>query len=162
MPKTSNTIFSCALSYVYLSLIAFLRNCFEIFANVSDTAIVNSCISIFLGAIFAIAVALIFSTNWFSKLTVSMFQKTIHEHIWDDVFDMKNGSNLKVFLKDSNYFVYGHYFSHDEAETWIAIAAFAKYDKNTEKLLDGASSYSDNKDAICVIRFSDIEHIEVL
>lgn len=101
--------------------------------------------------------------KWFKKITVKLFHKTLNNDIWRDIFDLENGSNLKVYLKDQDYYIIGHLKNHEEKgnDSWIALSAFAKFDKETNKNYKNEQSYLDKKDIIITVRFSDIEHIEI-
>nr|DAY89472.1 MAG TPA: hypothetical protein [Caudoviricetes sp.] len=128
-----------------------------------DTAIINSGLSILLGTIIAVLAALIFSSVWFSKATVFLFHKTPNDDIWRDVLDLKDGSNLKIYLKNEDYYIIGHHKNHEEkdGESWLAVSAFAKFDKSTNANYRNEPSYLDDNNVIYTIRFSDIEHIEI-
>lgn len=94
---------------------------------------------------------------------VRLFHKTPNENIWRDIFDLHNGSNLKIYPKDREYYVIGHHKNHEEkeGECWIALSAFAKYDKITNTVYKNEPSFLDNENAVFVARFSDIEHMEI-
>lgn len=164
--KVSNSIMnimSCVISYVFISVIALLRVLIELPFSVPNTPIINSSIAIILGTFFAIIVALIFSCKWFSKLTVWLFHKTPNEDIWRDVLDLRNGSNLKIYIKDADYYVIGHHKNHEEkdGDSWLAVSAFAKFHKTSNTPYRNEPSYLNDKNVIYTIRFSDIEHIEI-
>ena len=92
-------IMSCVVSYVLISFVAFIRLKFDFLSKIPDNAIYNSGISLLIGTLFAILIALIFSSKWFSNITVKLFHKTSNEDIWRDILDLQNGSNLKIYLK---------------------------------------------------------------
>ena len=101
--------------------------------------------------------------KFFRKLTVKLFHKTLNDDIWRDVLDLERGSNLKVYLKDEDYYVIGHHKNHEEKgnDSWLALSGFAKIDKTTNEECDNEPSYLDQNNKIFTVRFSDIEHIEI-
>lgn len=135
----------------------------EWFNWIPDTAIINSGLSIIIGILSVCVMTILSQRKWFKKITVKLFHKTLNNDIWRDIFDLENGSNLKVYLKDQDYYIIGHLKNHEEKgnDSWIALSAFAKFDKETNKNYKNEPSYLDKKDIIITVRFSDIEHIEI-
>lgn len=159
---TKNTLlFSCVISYVLLSLVSIIR--IKWFKQIPDTAIINSGLSIIIGILLVCLIAVLSQRQWVKKLTVKLFHKTLNDDIWRDVLDLENGSNLKVYLKGQDYYVIGHHKNHEEngENSWIALSAFAKFDKATNKNYKNEPSYLDRNDIIITLRLSDIEHIEI-
>lgn len=156
-------IMSCVVSYILISIIAFFRVKCSFMSTIPDIAIINSSIAVILGTVFSILLALIFSSKCFSKITKFLFHKTPNEDIWRDVLDLKNGSNLKVYLKNEDYYIIGHHKNHEEkeGESWLAVSAFGKFDKVTNENYKEEPKYLDDENVIYTIRFSDIEHIEI-
>lgn len=154
-------IASCVISYTLLSLVSIIR--IKWFGWIPNTAIINSGLSIIIGVLFVCFIVILSQRKWFRKITVKLFHKTLNNDIWRDVFDLEKGSNLKVYLKDKDYYVIGHHKNHEEKgnDSWIALSAFAKFDKETNLNYKNEPSYLDKKDVIITIRFSDIEHIEI-
>jgi len=164
--KVSNeimNIMSCVASYILISFVALLRLKCTFISVLPNNAIINSGIAILEGTIFAIIIAVIFSSKWFSKFTVKLFHKTPNEDIWRDILDLRNGSNLKVYIKNEKYYVIGHHKNHEEkdGDCWLAISAFAKFDKDTNENYNEEPSFLNDDNIIYTIRFSDIEHIEI-
>lgn len=161
MEAKNMLIASCVISYALLSLVSIIR--IKWFGWIPDTAIINSGLSIIIGVLFACLIVILSQRKWFRKITVKLFHKTLNNDIWRDVFDLENGSNLKVYLKDKDYYIIGHHKNHEEKgnDSWIALSAFAKFDKETNQNYKNEPSYLDKKDVIITIRFSDIEHIEI-
>lgn len=130
---------------------------------IPNTPLVNSAIAFFIGTVFTLLITFIFSRKYFSKMTVFLFHKTLNDDIWHDVLDLKNGSNLKIYLKGKDYYIIGHHKNHEETgnDPWIAISGFALYDKETDNLYKEKDYYLGNQSIIYTVRFSDIEHIEI-
>lgn len=154
--------FSCAISYLLLSFVSFLRVKTNI-KTFPNKPIINSSFSIFFGLIFTIILGLIFTRNKFKEIMVNLFHKTPNDSIWIDVLDLNNGSNLKVYLKNKDYYVIGHHKNHEENgnDSWLALSAFGKIDKITNRNYKNEPSFFNNKNVKYVVRFSDIEHIEI-
>ncbi|MCM1253247.1 MAG: hypothetical protein NC321_10530 [Clostridium sp.] len=157
----NSLIASCVTSYALLSVVSLIR--IKWLGWIPDTAIVNSGLSIITGLLLVCIVAILSQRRWFRKITVKLFHKTLNSDIWRDVLDLEKGSNLKVYLKDKDYYVIGHHKNHEEkgSESWIALSAFAKFDKETNQNYKSEPSYLDRKDVIITLRFADIEHIEI-
>jgi len=94
---------------------------------------------------------------------IFLFHKTPNEDIWRDILDFKNGSNLKIYLKNENYYVIGHHKNIEEKgeESWITLSGFAKFDKKTNENYMNEPSYINDESVIYMIRLIDIEHIEI-
>lgn len=154
-------IFSCAISYILISLVALIR--IDFFKYLPNTAIINSGLAAIIGIVFSIFCAILSQRKWFKKLTVKLFHKTLNTDIWRDILDLENGSNLKVYLKNKNYYLIGHLKNLEENgdESWIALSAFAKFDKKKNENYKNEPSYLDRSDIIITVRLSDVEHIEI-
>lgn len=154
-------VVSCIASYILLSLISLLR--IKYFKKIPDLPLINSALCFLIGSVAVIIISIIFQREWFKKITVRLFHKTLNDDIWRDVFDLRNGSNLKVYLKEKDFYLIGHHKNHEEKgnDSWLALSSFAKFDVNTNKNYNNEPSFLNNKDAYIVIRFCDIDHIEV-
>lgn len=159
--EKTELIASCVISYILLSINSLIR--IRWFKNLPDTALVNSALSFILGTLLVTMIAILIQKNYIKKAFVILFHKTINDNIWNDVFDLENGSNLKIYLKDKDYYIIGHHKNHEEKaeESWLAISAFAKFDKDTNKNYKNEPNYLNNENVIMTLRFSDIEHIEI-
>ena len=97
----------------------------------------------------------------------SIAGKTQYDEIWRDIIDLEGGSNLKIYIKNENYYVRGHFRNIEEHKTdpYIAVFGYGKFDKITNKLIDEESNHMDDdiKDDsnIFVTRMSNVEHIEI-
>lgn len=154
-------LFSCTISYVLLSFVSLIR--INFFKQLPDTAIINSALSIIIGVISACLITILSQRKMFKKITVKLFHKTLNNDIWRDVLDLENGSNLKVYLKDQDYYIIGHHKNHEENgnDSWLALSAFAKLDKDTNEYYKNEPIYLDKSNITIIIRFSDVEHIEI-
>lgn len=159
---TTKNILSCVISYILLSLIYLIRNIIPL-NLIPNNALSNSALSLIIGTIFSILISFILINEKTSKILTKFFYKTINDNIWRDVLDLENGSNLKVYVKDKDYYVIGSCDTYEENgdSSWISISGFAKYDKITNKEYNNEEGYINDYSVLYVIRLSDIEHIEV-
>lgn len=158
-------IFSCITSYFFLSLVSLIR--IKWFQKIPNTAIINSALAMIFGIIIVSLIAFLSQQKQFRKITVKLFHKTLNDDIWRDVLDLEHGSNLKVYLKDKDYYIIGHHKNHEEKgnDSWLALSGFGKYDRETNKNYKCEPNFTEakkeNENRIIVIKFSDIEHIEI-
>lgn len=157
----SSLIISCIISYLLLAFISLLRTRF--FKDLPDTAIINSALSSIVGILITTIISIIYNNKKFKLLTVKLFHKTPFDSIWRDIFDLDNGSNLKVYLKNKDYYIIGHHKNHEEKgeDSWLALSAFAKFNINTNDIYENTQSYLDRDDIVITIRLSDIEYMEI-
>ena len=156
-------LMSCVVSYILMAIITFMRVKIGFLLLIPDNALVNSAIAIFMGTVLSICIALIVSRKWFSNVMVYWFHKTTNDDIWREVINWKDGSNLKIYLKDQEYYLIGHQKNMEEKgeESWIAISAFGKFDKKTNENYREEPSYLDDENVIYTVRLSDIEHMDI-
>lgn len=159
--KNNLIIFSCIVSYVLITLISLFR--IKCFTKIPDNAMINSALAIILGIVIACLIAIVSQRKWFKKVTIKLFHKTLSDDIWRDVFDLENGSNLKVFLKDKDFYLIGHLKNYGEKSdsSWLALNAFAKFDKKTNKPYIEEPMYLNNNSVLVTVRFADIDFIEI-
>lgn len=159
----SKLIPGCLISYILISFVVFLRTQNSYLMSLPNNEFINSIFAFIIGAIFFTLIGIIIKIPVITKIFVFLYHRTINQNIWQDIIDSYNGSNLKLFLKDKKYYVIGHMRNYEEnkKECWIAINAFGKYDKNTNQPYNDEPPFLDKENFIYVVRFSDIEHIEV-
>lgn len=98
-------IMSCVVSYILIIMATLANSCFQI--NTSNLVIVNSAIAVVIGTLLSIIISVIFSRKWFKNVLVFLFCKTPNDNIWRDILDLTNGSNLKIYLKEKDYYIMG-------------------------------------------------------
>lgn len=155
---------SCVLSYIYISLISLLfQICNHIYFLLENHPLVISALAFFLGSILSLICAKIYTSSLFKEVMVKTFHKTPNDDIWRDVLDLDNGSNLKVYLRNQDYYLIGHHKNHEEkdGESWLALSGFCKINKSTNQNYGTEPSFLNREDVIITVRFSDIEHIEI-
>lgn len=154
-------VLSCVISYILLSFISLVR--IKFLTMIPDTVMINSGLSIVLGLVLTTLISYLSQHKWFKRLTIKLFHKTLNDDVWRSVLDLDNGSNLKIYLKEKDYYIIGHHKTHEEkgGDSWLALSAFSKRDINTNKPYKNEPSFENNSNIIITIRFSDIEHIEI-
>lgn len=155
-------IFSLVISYTLMCIISTIR-LISLFKNIPNIIMINSCFSILLGVIFSVLFAILFQVKYVKAFMVKHFHKTFNDDIWQDVFDLKDGCNLKAFLKDKDYYIIGHLKSYEEKgkDSWIALSGFSMYSKKDNTSCKNHPDYSKNSSIIITFRFSDIDYIEI-
>lgn len=162
---------SCVISYLLLSFSEIIRSCVD-FSFLSDNVYCLSAISIILGTVIVIGISILLNFSWFRHITLFLFHKTHNESIWDDVLDYKNGSNLKILLKDKDYYVVGQYNYH-ETDKWMCVGGFGIFDAETNLPRKNEPYYIVTKNTpddirelyentLMVIRFEDIDRIIIV
>lgn len=156
-------ILSCALSYTYLPALKFIRFCVSKCKPIPKGLYIDIGIVITVGIVLALLFSWIYTSKIFSRILVKIFNKTPNDSIWKDIIDLKKGTNLKIYIKDSEYYVIGHFDTIEENGdlSWIAISAFAKYDVETNEPYKEEPSFLNNTLCKYVVRLSDIKHIEL-
>lgn len=71
-------------------------------------------IVITVGIVLALLFSWIYTSKIFSRILVKIFNKTPNDSIWKDIIDLKKGTNLKIYIKDSEYYVIGHFDTIEE------------------------------------------------
>lgn len=155
----SQTILACVVSYVLLSFSDLLSNV-RFLRFIKNSVLGKSGISIILGTLLALLISSVFCAEWFSGVMVKLFHKTPNDNIWRDVLDLTHGSNLKLYIRDADYYIIGHHRNIEEKgnDSWIVLTEFIKYSKNDNQAIE--THKGEEKDMIA-IRMSDVEYAEI-
>lgn len=124
---------------------------------------INSFLSIFFGTILVLAISFLLQRAFVKSFFVKTFHKAPNNDIWRDVLDLNKGSNLKVYLKDKDYYLIGQHKAHEENgnDSWLALSSFGKLDVYSNENYKNEKSYFDDNKVTITVRFSDVEHIEI-
>lgn len=157
--KESQTILACVVSYVLLSISDLLSN-ISFLGGIKVSVLGKSGISIILGTLLALLISSVFCAKWFSGVMVALFHKTPNDNIWRDVLDLTNGSNLKLYIRDADYYIIGHHRNIDEKgdDSWVVLTEFIKHNKNDNRVIE---THEGKKDDMIAIRMSDVEYAEI-
>lgn len=155
----SQTILACVVSYVLLSISDLLSN-IPFLGVIKNSVLGRSGISIILGTLLALLVSSIFCAKWFSKVMVTLFHKTPNDNIWRDVLDLTHGSNLKLYIRDANYYIIGHHRNIEEKgdDSWIVLTEFIKHSKDDNRVIE---THDGKEKDMIAIRLSDVEYAEI-
>lgn len=165
--NTYTAIFSCVFSYILLSISELAFVWIKDLASFTTNIYIRSIISIIIGLSLSIIFGVCYHTKKLSKIIKSISGKTQYRRIWRDVIDLDNGSNLKIYVKNNSYYVYGHFRNVEEYEDdpYIAVFGYGKYDKVTNELIDNEINYMndnlENNNHIYMIKMSNVDHIEI-
>ena len=155
----SQTILAGVVSYVLLSISDLLSN-IPFLGFIKDSVLGRSGISIILGTLLALLVSSIFCAKWFSGVMVKLFHKTPNDNIWRDVLDLTHGSNLKLYIRDADYYVIGHHRNIEEKgdDSWIVLTEFIKHSKDDNRVIE---THDGKEKDMIAIRLSDVEYAEI-
>ena len=153
---------SCIASFVLLSLVQFLRHIIPL-NIIPNTLFLNVFASTILGLLIVGIICYLFTQKWFQNFFVLLFGKSILENVLDYAVDFENGSNIKAYLKNKDYYVMGHlaFFEEKDDDSWIVISAFSKRGVTTNLLCTNEPDNTNDNNAKLVIRLKDIEHMEI-
>lgn len=150
--QTISIIFSCVISFLWISFI-------NVVIDNPSIWIVTS-ISCGLSILIAPLFGLIYRSNWFRNIAIKIFCQSPLSSIWDKVIDYKKGSNLKISLKDQQYFIIGHYDCHEKTEEdfWISLSAYIKVNSESKKTI---VDFRKDPTKCIVLNSRDIETVEI-
>ncbi len=152
----SNIPINCSISFLLVTLSRYVLTKFDIPYN----SIKLGTLSILLS--FLLVFILFKCTTKNTKLNsimIKYFFKTLR-NIWDDTIDLKNGSNLKIFIKDEKYFIQGVFRRY--GNDWIVLDNFVKKNEADGEICYNAIDYTQISEKVSImIPFSEIQHIEV-
>ena len=159
LEKGSQTIMSCVISYVLLANLDLLAN-IPLFDFVQNSVWKKSGMAVIVGTVLALAFSWIFNSRWFSWIMVKMFHKTPNDNIWRDILDLSNGSNLKLYIREADYYVIGHHRNIEEKgdDSWIVLTGFIKCGKANNKEIE---SHEESNNDMIAIRLADVEYVEI-
>ena len=155
----SQTVLSCVVSYVLLSISELLSNTTSL-EFIKDSVWGKSGVSIILGTLLAFLISSIFCAKWFSGVMVKLFHKTPNDNIWRDVLDLIHGSNLKLYIRNANYYVVGQHRNIEEKgdDSWIVLTGFIKYSQEDNREIE---NHEGKQEDMIAIRMSDVEYAEI-
>lgn len=83
-----------------------------------------------------------------------------NDNIWRDVLDLTHGSNLKLYIRDANYYIIGHHRNIEEKgdDSWIVLTEFIKHSKDDNRVIE---THDGKEKDMIAIRLSDVEYAEI-
>ena len=149
-----NVLYSIGISYILKAIFSILHKSIFIYKNFqwSERAIILCIVAFLLSIVFVIAS----ETNIVKKILTKINHKAVHDDIWLDVIDYKNGTTLKIDTNNGSYI--GVLFAHEEkgTDSWFILEDYHieedEYEYNGSDL---------NKNAKIAINLKDVKHIEI-
>lgn len=86
--------------------------------------------------------------------------KTPNDNIWRDILDLTHGSNLKLYIRDADYYIVGHHRNIEEKgdDSWIVLTEFIKHSKDDNRVIE---THDGKEKDMIAIRLSDVEYAEI-
>lgn len=152
-------LFSCIISYISIIFLTTINDFIKL--NYLQNIAPKICLAIIICSIFSIAVSKIWISNTWNRFLIKHFNRTTHDTVWKDIIDFKNGSNLKVYLKDKDYYIIGHYklSEMDTNNPWFVLSAYGKYNIKENKPINKV--YHNDSDVYITFRLSDVDYMEI-
>ena len=153
---------SCIISFVLLSIVQFLR-LVSPFNIIPNNPFLNVFASIVLGIVLIGIIYCLLAQEWFQNLITFLFGKSIFENVLEYAIDYEEGSNVKVYLKNKNYYIMGHFkFCEEKGEdSWIVVSAFSKREVASNLLCANEPDHTNDSDVKMIVRLKDIEYMEI-
>lgn len=98
----------------------------------------------------------------FTEFMEQYFNMTLNDDIFYDVIDFKDGSKCKITLKDKDFYIIGdmdYLGDRINNDQQIVLRAYSQYKIGNDE--DVFISYDGNPYAKIVIRYSDVDMIEI-
>ena len=144
-----------------LFITSLLKAFYSIICSLSDQSIlsVNSVqivICVLVGAMLPILLKCIYMNKIYRKARLKIFNKTIHENIFDDVIDYNKKTMAKVYIKDLDVFYVGTFSLIEEKgnDSYISLIDYALLKNDTFKEVYRGETSS------VVFNLNDIDRIE--
>lgn len=152
-------VYSCIWSYIAIALIATIRSATSVLDFLDDTPIINSLIAFILSAIIGLLISVVLRTNKAKQIMVTVFNETGNSFILEDIIDYQNGSNIKLTLKDKDYYIVGVFraFDKETDDGWIAVRGYVKYSLDHQII----QSFEGDYNVIFTTRFRDVDTMTV-
>lgn len=149
-------LMGCVISFVTIGILQLVSVRITPLTEFWVLCIVACC----LDAIVGIIAAYLFRHQRFKQVFVKCFAVTPDGSAISNVVDWENGSNVKVYLHDTDYYLLGHLFSleNNGANSWMCLHSPMKCH------LDGTTFYSqaDNDDAYLSLPLTSVLYMEII
>ena len=153
-------VLSCVYSYIFIALIGLFNAWLK--SPILENALAMSAIVIILCIITSCVFSLIVKSPKVKRSMLKVFHQTLNDDIWSDILNYEVGANLKVYLKDKDYFIIGQYRLNEEKgeDSWFVLSGYVKCDTKTNEVIPMAN-HLNNKNVFITFRLKDVDHIEV-
>lgn len=97
---------------------------------------------------------------FFKSVLSKIVRKTLNDDIFNDVLDLKKGTTLIVYIKNSPYYYLGDFKIRDEhgEDSIIGITHYTIYDKSSNEVIRNGDDFENG--SLIVFHLKDIESIE--
>jgi hypothetical protein len=157
---TNITIFSCAISFTFISLV----NWISLYYLDEPNIWLSVGFSIILSTVAGLGVTKLYRSEKFSKFLEKNFSKSQHNDVWLNLLEYTEGiMSIKIIPRDENYYYIGSFVSvgEEDKDSWIIISSYGKFDIETNDI-DKVVDKRGDKDMLLCIRVDNIKEMEVL
>lgn len=151
----------CVISYVFLCISTLIRVKLSLLQSINQIY-ANSILSICLALVLGFVVLYLITKQSFTEFLEQYFNMTLNDDIFYDVIDFKGGSKCKITLKDKDFYIIGdmdYLGDRINNDQQIVLRAYSQYKIGNDE--DAFISYDGNPYAKIVIRYSDVDMIEI-
>lgn len=154
--RTTEILLSCSISFILVSTIQMI---FSLIPNVGTNLFwVVTTLSILISAILAGIFGKIYNSEKFHRKFENVFKIILKNRIWENVIDYENGTKVKVYMKDKNFYYWGDVdgVEDNEENSYFCIRNPIKIEFDSNKSINDIES--DSK--YMVVSLKDVEYIE--
>lgn len=127
------------------------------FLSSNDASLAATCVICILGSII---ICLCYRCNKINSIISRVFIKSMHNNMWEDLIDFKNGTALALKLNDGCELIGGYELVEENGEkSWLVLDAYEMCDEDGNVLFDYMSY---GKESRMAIRVSDIKTIQTI
>ncbi|RHO69733.1 hypothetical protein DW085_01730 [Clostridium sp. AF50-3] len=163
MPESNVLIPGCLVSYLLIAMVRVMYIILGIeFRNGSAAASLTATL---IGIIMTIAIIAILESGRFNHAFAKITKGTLHEDALKDNLDYENGTTLRVYLNNEDYYLVGAFCYKEDIgdDRWLVLAAYTKFicdDAGDANVYNGAD-YEGKAFERIMVRMSDVKHIEI-
>lgn len=151
------------MSYLLIAMVRVLYSILGI--EFRDGSAAASLVATLVGALMIIIMIAILESGWFNHTFAKITKGTLHEDALRDNLDYKNGTTLRVYLSNEDYYLVGAFcYKEDVGEDrWLVLAAYTKFicDDAGNAHVYNEQDFEDNPFERIMVRMSDVKHIEI-
>ena len=151
----------CVISYVLLCISTLIRVKLSLLQSINQIY-ANSILSICLALVLGFMVLYLITKQSFMEFLEQYFNMTLNDDVFYDVIDFKGGSKCKITLKEKDFYIIGdmdYLGDRINNDQQIVLRAYSQYKIGNDE--DAFISYDGNPYAKIVIRYSDVDMIEI-
>ena len=163
MPESNVLIPGCLVSYLLIAIVRVLYVILGI--EFRDGSAAASLVATLIGTLMTIAIIAILESGRFNHAFAKITKGTLHEDAIKDNLDYENGTTLRVYLNNEEYYLVGAFrYKEDIGEDrWLVLAAYTKYicDNAGNAYVYNEQDYEGKAFERIMVRMSDVKHIEI-